>query len=267
MDDLKLHVERIVRPVRATQSRKLRMRRELLAHLHAALTEERANSPDEATAMERPTQRLGTPEELSRTLQKSVPLIQRILLAKLEKPKPWGRQGAVERWEFRAARRLWALDAPMTLWHSSILLMGATVLPYAALLSVVWMVPPSVYLRNQLERPAAAAIVNLINTIVSVSLFIISARLMVLVSSAPPPLSPPHARRAIRYVSTIVASPLLLTYMCVAVIAGRAVTPALASQAIIVGAVLAFSMFLIGRLLGALRRPYDEWLRLDVASA
>ena len=37
MKELMIHVERIVRPVIATQGRKLRMRMELLAHLQAAL--------------------------------------------------------------------------------------------------------------------------------------------------------------------------------------------------------------------------------------
>ena len=48
--DLMIYVERIVRPVRARQSRKLRMRRELLAHLEAALEEERCNRSDDAAA-------------------------------------------------------------------------------------------------------------------------------------------------------------------------------------------------------------------------
>jgi hypothetical protein len=265
MDDFKLHVERIVRPVRATQSRKLRMRRELLAHLHAALAEERTNSPDEATAIERAKQRLGTPEELSRTLHQSVPLVHRILFAKVEPGKTWAREGPFERWEMRLARRLWALSAPMTLWHSFIMFFAAAVVPYFALLVMAWTVPPQVYLRNLVERPTAAVIVNLIITTLTLSLFVICGRLTVLVSENAAPLSPPLARRALRYIATIFAIPFSLMYLCVSVIAQRALTPAHLGRATVVSVSLALSMYLVGRLLSTLRRPYDEWLTLDIA--
>src|SRR5689334_20531134 len=41
MKALMVHVERIVRPVRASARRKLRMRRELLVHLQSAVEQER----------------------------------------------------------------------------------------------------------------------------------------------------------------------------------------------------------------------------------
>ena len=49
---LMIHVETLVRPVRATESRKLKMRRELLAHLTEALEEERAAGGSDAEALE-----------------------------------------------------------------------------------------------------------------------------------------------------------------------------------------------------------------------
>ena len=53
MNELMIHVERIVRPVRAMQARKLKMRRELLAHLEWAVNEERAHVASETEAIKR----------------------------------------------------------------------------------------------------------------------------------------------------------------------------------------------------------------------
>ena len=83
MNDMMTHVEKIVRPVRAIQSRKLRMRRELLTHLQSALGEELARGIEESTALELAKQRLGEPAELTLSLQKTVPWIERLLLAKM----------------------------------------------------------------------------------------------------------------------------------------------------------------------------------------
>src|SRR4029077_18968969 len=85
MDDqqLKIHIERIVRPIRATAPRKLRMRRELLTHLKFAFAEECSASPDQTTALARALERLGDPARLRAEFQRSVPWPQRILLARL----------------------------------------------------------------------------------------------------------------------------------------------------------------------------------------
>ena len=84
MKELMIHVERIVKPVVATQGRKLRMRMELLAHLQATLDEERHRSAgDERIAIEHAKLRLGDSVELTRNLQQTVPIVERILLAKL----------------------------------------------------------------------------------------------------------------------------------------------------------------------------------------
>jgi hypothetical protein len=75
---LMIHVERIVRPVRAMERRKLQMRWELLAHLQAALEEERSGGREAPTAWEMARGRLGGPEDLTRELQKSVPFLERL---------------------------------------------------------------------------------------------------------------------------------------------------------------------------------------------
>ena len=80
LQTMMIHVERIVRPVRATARRKLQMRRELLAHLQATLEEEQTAGADPQAAWKSATSRLGVPAELTRDLQKSVPLAERLII-------------------------------------------------------------------------------------------------------------------------------------------------------------------------------------------
>lgn len=74
----KVHVERIVRPIRAAFKRKNKMREELLAHLvqkFEVLVEE---GLDEADASARAIQQLGDPDALRADLQASVPALERL---------------------------------------------------------------------------------------------------------------------------------------------------------------------------------------------
>lgn len=80
LKNLMVHVERIVRPVRATELRKLKMRREILSHLQAVLDEEMAIAADESAAWETTLRRLGDPAILTRELQKIVPLRERLVI-------------------------------------------------------------------------------------------------------------------------------------------------------------------------------------------
>jgi hypothetical protein len=73
LTQLRIIVERVVRPVRASMSRKLKMREELLAHVSAVFEEEAARLGDEQAALERTAQRFGNPAELTGQLQMSVP--------------------------------------------------------------------------------------------------------------------------------------------------------------------------------------------------
>lgn len=70
---LKIIVERAVRPVWASFGRKRKMREELLAHVSGVFGEEFAKLPDDRTALERTAQRFGQPAELTEQLQASVP--------------------------------------------------------------------------------------------------------------------------------------------------------------------------------------------------
>jgi hypothetical protein len=77
------HIERVVGSVRAGESRKDRMREELYAHLEASFEEERRRLGDERSAAEQAIQRLGEVDELTRSLQDSVPRLERILYTPL----------------------------------------------------------------------------------------------------------------------------------------------------------------------------------------
>ena len=73
LTQLKTLVERAIRPVRASISRKLKMREELLAHVTTVFEEEAVRLGDEQAALERTAQRFGNPSELTGQLQQSVP--------------------------------------------------------------------------------------------------------------------------------------------------------------------------------------------------
>jgi hypothetical protein len=70
---LKIIVERVVRPVQASMCHKLKMREELLAHVSAVFEEEATRLDNEQAAFERTAQRFGNPAELTGQLQASVP--------------------------------------------------------------------------------------------------------------------------------------------------------------------------------------------------
>jgi hypothetical protein len=72
LTQLKIIVERAVRPVRASTSRKRQMREEILAHISGVFDEESAKL-DEQAALERTAQRFGSPAEVTAQLQESVP--------------------------------------------------------------------------------------------------------------------------------------------------------------------------------------------------
>jgi hypothetical protein len=76
--ELKIGVERAVRPLWATAARKHRIREELLAHVTAIFDEELENHHDASVALRRAQERFGDPRQLTRQLQRTVPLWNRI---------------------------------------------------------------------------------------------------------------------------------------------------------------------------------------------
>jgi hypothetical protein len=73
LTQLKIIVERAVRPVRASTSRKRKMREELLAHVVGVFEEEVARLGDDRAALERTALRFGNPAEVTSQFQESVP--------------------------------------------------------------------------------------------------------------------------------------------------------------------------------------------------
>jgi hypothetical protein len=98
---LRKQVERAVRPVRATEQRKLRMREELLAHLTAIFGEEQQSLGDEAAALAKARERFGNPAELTTELNRSVGHWQRFA-------------AAGEQWERRLDKAVSKKDEPLS---------------------------------------------------------------------------------------------------------------------------------------------------------
>jgi hypothetical protein len=73
LTQLRILVERAVRPVRASTAHKRKVREELLAHVSAVFDEELSSLGDERAALERAAQRFGNPGDLTSQLQESVP--------------------------------------------------------------------------------------------------------------------------------------------------------------------------------------------------
>lgn len=73
MNELMIHVEKAVRPVRASLNRRLKMREELLAHLQGIYEEERQCLEDHDAAVRAAIERFGPAHDVSRKLQTSVP--------------------------------------------------------------------------------------------------------------------------------------------------------------------------------------------------
>ena len=70
---LKILVERAVRPVRASVSRKQNMREELLSHVCSVFEEESSRLGDQQAALAQTAQRFGNPVEVTQSLQTSLP--------------------------------------------------------------------------------------------------------------------------------------------------------------------------------------------------
>lgn len=83
MEQLRIHVERIVRPIRAAAGRKNKMRNELLAHLVQKAEALVAAGADESAACAEAIEQLGDPAALRADLQATVPALERLAYARL----------------------------------------------------------------------------------------------------------------------------------------------------------------------------------------
>jgi hypothetical protein len=257
MQELMVHVERIVRPVRAFQSRKLRMRRELLGHLQAALDEERGHGADEPTAIEQAKRRLGDPSDVTRELQKSVSLPERILLAKVPVSKK------LENLEVRTGR-VWGLNGRMTMAHTALLIATALVM---SMISTSLAAKPLVVDRSAFstDAPFWGNKGLILLAWIAENLLVMLYCVFAIATSRPNTESPRSRRRA-----TILASiifPLHILWMvliCTVFGGGKSLTLRDWISGLGVCAVTLLFLILFGRFMAKLRRPYDAWLALDV---
>jgi len=127
---LRKQVERAVRPVHATEQRKLRMREELLAHLTAIYGEEQSRLGDETAALAASRERFGDPAELTAELNRSVGAWQRFA---------W----AGEQWE-RRLDKAFSKRKDESLWRYALrslaAIMAYTIGMLAMVCGIVWTV-------------------------------------------------------------------------------------------------------------------------------
>src|ERR1051325_942505 len=109
LTQLKILVERAVRPVRATSEHKRKIREELLAHV-TGIFEEEAKCGDSTAALEATARRFGEPMELTAQLQTAIPW-QDLFSERVESLIGWGWQSSPLRLAGRIAALTGALGA------------------------------------------------------------------------------------------------------------------------------------------------------------
>ncbi len=214
------------------------------------MDEERELSPsDERGAIEKAKLRLGEPLELTKKLQQTVPLIERLLLGRMPAPAPVGSIGAAD--GARAGQR-----GPMTLGHKMILI-AAAILPFMPLPIYMYIVLAESGMQTQHVELALAG------NLVGESAFVLACYYFVFAAAAPDDRLDwwgTLTRGAI-----ILALQIGLAFFATFRIASRVVTIGeMATCAASTAALVAISGF-IARSVGVLRRSYDEWLMLDIA--
>ncbi len=254
MNELMIHVERIVRPVGATQGRKLRMRTELLAHLQATMEEERLRFPgDEQAAIERAKLRLGDTAELTRELQQTVPTVERVLLTTQPVSRPV--DVAFARHVDQKLMRGLGRQGVLTLGHASILCIVAN-LGYIPLLVAV-------YSASTRGIPAVHLPMALLGAFIGCPALLFAFYQLVFGMAAPDYRL--NWTDLLKRGATIVALQSALACLFTVAIADRSAT----SREVVICAVstvaLLAAMTLIARRVGVLRRPYDQWLTLQIA--
>jgi hypothetical protein len=253
---LMLHVERIVRPLRATQRRKLRMRRELLAHLQSALAEERPAHPTDEAALTAAKFRLGDPANLATQLQRSVPALERLLLARIPAPH------LVNAWEARSNED-WK-DLPLT--HAillivaslapTLLMMGTTVLG-----GLVFETYHAAFLVPQMTRPLELLPFVLVGAALSVALPLTALSLSAKALR--------HPLRSFVVGTRVLALITLQAFWMIALQSsffhGRPVAPVMLLTTLATALTAATLQLLATRLITKIPNPLKEWQSLQLA--
>lgn len=256
-DQLMIHVERIVRPLRATESRKLRMRRELLSHLKNAFDEEIAGGADASTALVKAKERLGNPTELTQQLQQAVPTLERIMLRDMPLLSRLDRKTTSHRLDPEQLKGVDALNRGPAV-HALLLTGAACVLPVITsyVLPILIHASAAVDRVPAYQRPlfAAAYLASCLVTWPCCGFAFALAKLT----------PPPHHRRVVLNTVGALAMQLLATTLSIYASVGHL------PSAWQLGITISTTMFLLmlialtTRWFVKLRQPYEEWLLLKI---
>jgi hypothetical protein len=220
------------------------------------VTEERGKSVDESAAVSRAIKRLGDPDELTRQLQGSVPFIERLLLART--PDKWNG------WEKLAARRIYLYD-PTTFMHW-LILYGSGLIAILIIAMFSPRVPREFGARvflAEIDHPVRSRIVLIAVWIAAMSWVFIGSRFLTMASVPKGAFRP---SRLIRTGALVLVMQAFWMLLVVTQILRRSPTVAEMAQSLGVSLLLLGIVTLVGRRVAALRRPYDEWLTLDLAT-
>jgi len=136
------HVARIVRPLKVGYLRKRKIREELLSHLTVIYDEELARLQHPEAAWQFAVERFGKPAQLSRELQYSLPLRERVNFV-------------IERWIG------WRAPETGTRWMARLAIQLAAVLAVLNVFAAIWMVTALGWTRGALLAIRAIATVSL----------------------------------------------------------------------------------------------------------
>lgn len=243
------HVESIVRPLRATQRRKLRMRRELLAHLQSALAEESPHHPTESAALDAAKSRLGTPADLTAQLQRSVPFLERLLLAHFPAPR------ALTRWEALTAKK-WA---PFSASQQILITLATVGITLVSLPTAIYLLPEerrSAFFNLQSTAPSHYLLICLAAFLILATLPLLTIGLAEKLSTTPR-LPTLH----------LVATTLLLSAWFLfshSAIAQQPLAPATITLSLLTALALTTFQTLATRAIAKLPNPYHEWQQLPL---
>jgi cation transport ATPase len=245
---LKKVVERAVRPVRASEARKLPMRLELLGHLTSLYEEERVRLGDDDAAFEAACARFGDPVELSQELDRTVGPLGRVA---------WAEDRILRTVE----RQLGYREDRSIAWHLGRMILVATLAP----LGVTGLVAFAVFFVLS-EEPSRSELLSLLPFpfFVASLTFLLHGTGIALASSFFDAERPRWGRAFLQAVACVVAMTILLYALWWAVIDDLNGLLADLPIAVVVVALLPIGLILAAWSSEQTERPLREWSRLQL---
>jgi len=158
--------------------------------------------------------------------------------------------------------RWWKLDCPMTMTQAAVMMAAAAWLPLLGLIGLAfWLnLNREEAVRQMVQRSPAWVVLNLGSVVVMVGLTMVCARWIVAVARG----VELRSGAVMGYVVGIVVLPALAVVLMAGCLNGRVATAGEVVWGLAVGAMVVVLQWGIGRVIGAMRRPYAEWLVLEV---